>query len=259
MYAIKGEEINMKKSLKILFVLPAFMLCACDNSKEVNAADAKAQVASMREEVAKDSFTVPNKGMTTSNISIKSGETTTNTVADIRFDTTTGNRYFYTKGTLMGVTAENWYYEKDGKYFSATKAMGITQSTEYQTEAEFKTVFDAALGTSSYDQEGLKKDIDNTLSAIDMLYTEIDRQSSSGEVVYDYNVSFTKINDSSFKLVVTASSGDSTAGYSNIEETIEFANYLPTKVYTKLSGSDEETVSDLTFTWGSVDYIYPSK
>ncbi len=243
----------MKKSLKMLFVLPAFMLCACDNNKASDETNAKNQLAAMKEEVAKDSFLAPSKGSMTTEIVTTFDSTTLTITGDVRFDTTVGNRYFYTKANALGIDAETWYYEKDGEYFYVTSTMGISNTTTYATKEEFTTAFDEIATSSSITKDSIKELVTNTYDEIDALYA------GTNEDGYEYTLNFTKINDSSFKLVINGTANNSSAELTSIEETIEFENYLPTKTTVNDIGPNSSATLNIVYTWNSVEYIYPSK
>lgn len=243
----------MKKSLKILFALPAFVLCACDNNKALDETNAKSQLAAMKEEVAKDSFIAPSKGSMTTEAVTTLDSTTITITGEIRFDTTVGNRYLYTKANALGMDAETWYYEKDGEYFNVTSAMGVTDTTTYATEAEFTTAFNEIATSSKIAEDSMKEFVTNTYDEIESLYTE------SSENAYEYTLNFTKINDSSFKLVINGTAKNSSVDFTSIEETIEFENYLPTKATVNNIGPNSSATLNTIYTWNSVEYIYPSK
>ncbi len=255
----------MKRSIKLMAVLPLFVLVGCtDNgTKELSNSEVKTFVQGMKEEVSKDSFSLPNKGMVISNVTETVSGTSITITSETRFDKTEGSRYLYINGTTFLGNSQTYYYEKDGKYYFYSSGFGMDTSSEYATEEEFKADFDQYIATLGYDDATLKEGIVSSLDSVIQIYDEIENPSSNSEgVTYEYDIKFTKINDSSFKLEGTTITSGSSIGDLIANSVIEFENYLPKSASAHTIGTSQGMDIDMTitqsYTWGSVDYVYPA-
>ncbi len=254
----------MKRSIKLMAVLPLFVLVGCtDNgTKEMSNSEAKAYVQEMKKEISKDSFSLPNKGMVVSDAVQSSNGTTVTISSETRFDKTEGSRYLYVYGKTFFGDSKIYYYEKDDKYYCCSTGFGMDSTIEYETEAEFKAEFDQYMEVEGYDEESLRKTITDSMDAIVKMYDEMENPSSNSDGTdYSYTIRLTKINDSSFKLEETAIASGSSIGNLTSSSVIEFENYLPKAISSHTTGTSQGIEIDMTitqtYTWGSVEYVYP--
>ncbi len=255
----------MEKTLKILSIVPLFVLCSCGNetnSSEANVlseADAKTQVVSMKAEVEKEDFKVPTFGQILTDLVTSSASLSFSVTSDVRFNTEAGSRYFYSNSNLLGTTIV-CYYEKDGKYYGYVSSAYGEDKTEL-TEGEFTSTFESTITESGIDTKSLKANVVEGLDTITNLYDNFENTSSSVDVTTDLEVTFTKINESSFKVEANGKVKQSSLGTADAVIKIEYENYLPKSRFMDVtateSGQEVKTKTTQTYTWGSVEYIYP--
>ncbi len=266
----------MKNALKILTMVPLFCLCSCGNETNMlNEAEAKRQISSMKTEIQKEDFAVPALGMSKIT-SVSNGQNSSFAMSlDVRFDTNVGSRYVYRKITSTNSSSPTsdedndsnetaCCYEKEGKYFNYDKVGSDVTFYEIEEENEFNTLFDNMIALINADPKTLKNSFITALDRVSEFYTPIMESSSEEEYSnfdISYEIRFNKINESSFNFEVKGASTDSAYMLKNTETVTVFENYLPKSSYAKntLSVNDSELVTSTsqTFTWGSVEYIYP--
>ncbi len=256
----------MRKTLKILGILPVILLASCNgSSKELNENEAKEYLVTMQNEITKDTFVMPTKGMIKSNVTINSQGSSIVTTQDTRFDNNSGTRYFYSKIQSMLLSGEYYLYEKDGKYYYYTSTLGETSQQEISTE-EFDNYFDGLMSENSLDISNFKEVINENLEMIKSFYNEKDEDSSSSSgdsVTYDFK--FIQYNDSSFKFEGNGNIKSDNGQSLKANLAIEYKDYLPMNVVLTTNGSldssigtaFEETITQ-NYVWGSVDYLYPT-
>lgn len=250
----------MNKPIKILGAAFTLTLLSCGGSTQVSESEARAQVAAMKETVNKDDFVTPTSGMEKTDMTIASGGNTLVMNTDLRFNVEKGSRYLYYKYSGLAMSTEFCQYEKDGKYYYYSSSTSGATTKEFSTEAEFTESFNEELGNKQANVESLKSTAVSFLDGVTNVFDGSTQTSSGYKTTYEW--SFNKINDSSFTLDVTVSmtgdSGESGSG----KATIEVENYLPKKRYIEASeensGISMKVESSETYTWGSVDYVYPS-
>ncbi len=269
----------MKKALKTLSMIPLFVLGSCGNeTKILNEAEAKDQIASMKAEIQKDDFAIPSLGMVKTTMVSNEQNSSFTISLDVRFNTNVGSRYVY-----CNITSENssnnsiassvinyssdsdevaCLYEKDGKYFDYGKRGSKVTFSEIKEEAEFKTLFDNKLIQISADSATLKTSFVTVLDRICETYDYTDGSSNAeNNIGVAYEITFTKINAFSFKFESKAKATDSASMLKNSETTMIFENYLPKSSYSTsllgVSGTEITSSSSRTYAWGSVEYIYP--
>lgn len=255
----------MKKTLKIISMVPLFVLCSCGNetnSSETNVlseTDAKAQVVSMKAEVEKEDFKTPTSGQMLTELATSSASFSFSMTSDIRFNTNVGSRYYYSNSNMLGTTIV-CYYEKDGKYYGYVSSIYGEEKTEL-TEDEFTSSFDSFITESGLDAKSLKANVVEGLDDVTNLYDNFENTSTSVDFTTDVEVTFTKINESSFKVEANGKIKQSSAEAGDAIIKFEYENYLPKSRFYDVtiteSGKEVKTKTTQTYTWGSVDYIYP--
>ncbi len=242
-------------------MIPLFALCSCGNgATTLSETEAKAQVATMKEEVKKDDFKMPTSGQFSTEIVTGGASMSLTMSTDVRFNTVLGSRYIYEKSSSL-VKTTVCYYEKDGKYYGYNYS-ALSEEKKELTEAEFSKAFESALASSRTDSSSLKAVATSGLDSVTNAYDQLNNQSSSStDIEMDFKLTFTKFNESSFKFEATGKVKTSAGDAADTSITIEYENYLPKSMSTNIAGasSGEETSikSTETYTWGSVDYIYP--
>ncbi len=256
----------MKKTIKLLTVLPLFMVVGCTNnntSGELKDADAKTYVKAAKEEIEKDTFVTPTKGTITTLMDMEVGEEDINVTSEKRYDTTEGSRYIYTKAVASFGTSETYVYEMDNKYYLAVSGFGMDMVQEYETEEEFETSFNEYLETSGLDEKSIKTTFTSYLDNMVEIY---DKKGNavldSDGVTYTYDIKFTKYNESSFKAEVTTKGVESSDEEATVETVIEYENYLPKKISSNtnatIGGQTTKGTASAEYAWGTCEYIYPN-
>ncbi len=253
----------MNKPIRILAVMSMLFVASCaSGGTELNETEAKAQVAAMKKEVEKEDFALPTLGMEISSMSMTSGGNTLSFASDVRFNVNKGSRYLYCKtDSLLFASSTTCYYEKNGKYYYYTSSYASSESGEFSSEAEFEEAFNATTQNQSVNDSSLREATVNFLSSVSSYYDSTTMSSSGLEGSYD--VKFVKTSDSSFTCTVKGKMTRSEADEDmDVSIEIEVENYLPKKrVITADGTSSGEAVgltTSETYTWGSVDYIYPT-
>ncbi len=250
----------MNKPIKILTAAFLLALTSCGGNTQLSEADAKAQVAAMKETINKDDFTTPTSGMTKSETKMSIGDNVLSLTGDLRFNTEKGSRYLYYKNTSLLGNSEICQYEKDGKYYSYASSSGTAAVEEIKTEQEFSAAFEASIESSGADSASLKKKAISYLDTVTNAYDS--KTKSDSETNENWVCSFNKISDSAFSFTATVTKNDDSAGATEATTTIEVENYLPKKMSVEGGGTAKgETMKanvSETYTWGSVEYYYPS-
>ncbi len=249
----------MKKLYISMFLLSLFCLTGCGSS-HLTEADAKEQLYNMQIELSKDGFDLPLIGESYSKITTKTDESSSSNETNLKFNKTVGERYFYKKRieNESDCTSNYCLFEKDQKYYNYDYLVETTNQKEYVSETDFSKAFDESLTNNDLDTTFLKQFFILTLESIKYIYIEKDRAAASNNDKSIFDISFKKINNSSFKFESTVNEVTSKTKRKTVS-LFEFENYIPKNINITvdetIDGITSKRTIDTTYTWGKTEYI----
>lgn len=261
------------KNKSLLLILPAAtLLVSCGKEpgsdyKEVDKETIAKSAKAAKEEVKKDSFTLPKK-FTITNSSKVSGKYDEDLAAgnsEIKAAIDFENRYIYASvsadtGSKNG-NVETWAYVKDNAFVSAISS-GDTKSY-VKVETDVDTSFDNAMNQAGYENEDLKERFVSIYDSIVKMAAgiNVDIDVGAGGTNTSASYKFYKgKGDGDIKVEAFAKFSSSTMSYSS-ESKMVTASYLPVLVTSKTTGNNEGSAfsaeTSTTYDWDKCDLNYP--
>lgn len=261
------------KNKSLLLILPAAtLLVSCGKEpgsdyKEVDKETIAKSAKAAKEEVKKDSFTLPKK-FTISNSSKVSGKYDEDMAvgnAEIKGAFDFENRYIYASvsgdtGSDKG-TVETWAYVKDNAFVNAISSGETKSYTKIETNVD--TSFDEAMNQAGYENEDLKEMFVG-------IYDSIVKMASGINIDVNIETPGTKTN-ASYKFYKGKGDGDiKVEAFSNFSSSVMSytseakmvtASYLPVLVTSKTTGNNEGSAfsveTSTTYDWDKCGLNYP--
>ena len=261
------------KNKSLLLILPAAtLLVSCGKEpgsdyKEVDKETIAKSAKAAKEEVKKDSFTLPKK-FTISNSSKVSGKYDEDMAAgnaEIKTAIDIDNRYIY--ASVSGETGsdsanvETWMYVKDNAFVSA---MSDGENKSYvKVETNVDTSFDEAMNKVGYENEDLKEMFVSIYDSIVKMASginidiNVDAGGSNTSASYKF---YKGKGDGDIKVEAFTKLSSSVMSYTS-EAKMVTASYLPVLVTSKTTGNNEGSAfsveTSTTYDWDKCDLNYP--
>ncbi len=255
----------MRKQIsKILAIASLFALAGCKNNDTLPRGsvlpteEAKSQIQAMSEKVYSDDFVLPTKGTIKVKNEFKYTNSNLETSFETRFNLEKGSRYVYY--SMPNNVA--CIYEKDGTYhyYIENYLTEEKQTGTYSSEEEFETAFTKYGEMSGSLEANLKTTITSPYTTISAAYDGL----TNTDNITGYKTVFEKYDDSSFKFDASYNQYDpNTQSNFIMSTTIVVESYLLRTVTgtieAKKDNQSEKIISTATYSWGTLEYIYPGE